>query len=192
MDEANTGPNVMRCIEMTVKAVDDFLRENASQIKQICDRTNTEIGFNAFALVSDMYYRENFHSDIIAAILDPHSGHRQGILFLRRFVDFLADEAAANGHDKVSKDLRNLAIDESVEVVREEGRIDIKIKGDEWAIIIENKINGARDMDRQIPRYIEECRGNGEKIVAVVYLTAAKKGFPSENGWEKDDREKLV
>ena len=173
---------------MTVKTIDDFLRENTSRIKQICDRKNTEIGFNAFALVSDVYYRENFHSDIIAAILNPHSGHKQGTLFLRRFVDFLADEAAAKGNDKVSNDLRALTIADSVEVVREEGRVDIKIKGDEWTIIIENKINGARDMDRQIPRYIEECRN----VVAVVYLTAAVKGYPSDNGWKKDDKEKLV
>ena len=177
---------------MAVNTIDDFLRENTSRIKQISDRVNTGIGFNAFALVSEVYYRENFHSDIIAAILNPHSGHGHGTLFLRKFIDFLADEAKANGNDKVSRNLRNLAFDDTVEVAREKGHIDVKITASDWTIIVENKINGAVDMDRQIPRYIEECRGNGENVVAVVYLTAAEKGFPSETGWKKDDNEKLV
>ena len=186
---------------MTVNAIDDFLRENTSRIKQISDRVNTEIGFNAFALVSDVYYRENFHSDIIAAILNPHSDHGEGTLFLKKFLTFVSDVARDEGERdegkeyflKLAEKLQALVptVDDSVEVAREEGRIDVKITAHNWTIIVENKINGAYDMDRQIPRYIEQCRAQDEKVEAVVYITAATPGFPSENGWEPGD-DKMV
>ena len=51
------------------KEIDAFLTENTNLIRQINDRQDTSIGFNAFAIVSDTYYRENFHSDIIKVIM---------------------------------------------------------------------------------------------------------------------------
>ena len=35
-------------------------------------------GFNVFYLISDYYYRETFHSDIIAALLSPKERHGEG------------------------------------------------------------------------------------------------------------------
>ena len=37
-----------------------------------------ETGFNLFYLISDHYYRETFHSDIIAALLSPKEKHGGG------------------------------------------------------------------------------------------------------------------
>lgn len=179
---------------MTMKNLEDFFRDNADHIRQIGDRKDTSIGFNAFALVSDVYYRENFHSDIIAAILDPHSDHGEGALFLTKFITFISDVARDEGERGEKKEyLVALAdklgalvptVDDSVEVAREEGRIDVKITASDWTIIVENKINGAYDMDRQIPRYIEKCKN----VVAVVYITASDPGFPSKNGWKTKDK----
>ena len=177
---------------MTLEDAEIFLKENAARLRRLGERKDTSLGFNAFALVSDTYYRENFHSDIIRAILDPHSGHGEGVLFLKTFVDFISDEARTTGKTKLADTLRNLPVDNSAEVVREEGRVDVKIKTPVWTIIIENKINGAGDMERQIPRYIEDCRKNNEKVVAVVYITAAVKGEPSQNGWESFDAEMIA
>lgn len=177
---------------MTLQGAEIFLKENAARLRRLGERKDTSLGFNAFALVSDTYYRENFHSDIIRAILDPHSGHGEGALFLRKFVDFISAEARSSGKSALADTLQNLAVGNAVLVEREEGRVDIKIKATDWTIIVENKINGAGDMERQIPRYIEACRKNNEKVVAVVYITAAVKGEPSQNGWEPCDAEMVA
>lgn len=178
---------------MTLNNLNVFFRDNADHIRQISDRKDTSIGFNAFALVSDVYYRENFHSDIIAAILNPHSSHGEGALYLKEFLTFVSEVAEDEGKRdkkkgyflKLAKKLQALVptVDDSVEVAREEGRIDVKITASDWTIIVENKINGAYDMDRQIPRYIEKCKD----VVAVVYITASAPGFPADNGWKKGD-----
>ena len=81
---------------MTLQDAEIFLKENAARLRRLGERKDTSLGFNAFALVSDTYYRENFHSDIIRAILDPHSGHGEGALFLRKFVDFISAEARSS------------------------------------------------------------------------------------------------
>jgi hypothetical protein len=187
---------------MALNNLEVFFRDNADHIKQIGDRKDTSIGFNAFALVSDVYYRENFHSDIIAAILNPHSDHGEGTLFLKKFLTFVSEVARDKGKRgkkkgyflKLAKKLQALVatVDDSVEVAREKGRIDVKTMAPNWTIIVENKINGAYDMDRQIPRYIEQCRDQGEKVEAVIYITAANPGFPSDNGWKKPDDNKMV
>ena len=176
---------------MTLQDIERFLKENAARLRRLGDRTDTSLGFNAFALVSDTYYRENFHSDIIRAILDPHSGHGEGVLFLKKFVDFISAEARTAGKTDLADKLRDLIVYDAVEVVREEGRVDVKIKAPGWTIIVENKINGAGDMERQIPRYIDDCRKNNEKVVAVVYITASDrdKDYPSKDGWKPGDKE---
>ena len=178
---------------MTLEDAEIFLKENAARLRRLGERKDTSLGFNAFALVSDTYYRENFHSDIIRAILDPHSGHGEGALFLRKFVDFISAEARSSGKSDLADMLQNLVVGNSVLVEREKGRVDIKIKATDWTIIVENKINGAGDMERQIPRYIDDCRNKGEKVVAVVYITASDKdkSYPSVDGWEPGDKEKV-
>ena len=52
-------------------------------------KDTSEVGFNVFTLTSDLYYRENFHSDIIAAFLNPKAKHNEGNLFLDAFIDML-------------------------------------------------------------------------------------------------------
>ena len=176
-------------MSLGLKEIDTFLKDNAELVRRINDRQDTSIGFNAFALVSDTYYRENFHSDVIKAILDPHSGHGEGAMYLKKFIEFVSGEARSLGNKDQARVLRELSVDDSVAVVREEGRVDVKIKGTDWTIIVENKINGADDMDRQIPRYVRKCRKRRENVVAVVYLTAALPEFPAKYGWKPGDLE---
>ena len=176
-------------MELTPQKLKIFFAKNADLLRRLAERRDTTLGFNAFALVSDTYYRENFHSDIIRAILDPNEAHGEGTAFLRLFVHFLRDIAShkeKNG-GKLSETLRSLEITKDTEVIREEGRVDVKIKAPDWTIIVENKINGASDMYRQIPKYIEECKKAGEEVVAVVYITAAQPKYPARNGWKDGD-----
>ena len=159
---------------------------------------NDPLGFNAFSLVSDYYYRETFHSDIIGSILDPQSPHGEGSVFLRLFIEFLAEEAERTLKEpgaKLSPDvprcLRGLVIDESTRVEREKGKIDIKITASNGTVIVENKIYDAPDMPRQLPRYVDLCREWNEKVVAVVYLTAAGEKEPDRSTYLPGDDEKV-
>lgn len=172
-----------------IKNIQSFLTENAALIRHLSDRRDTSIGFNAFTLASDIYYRENFHSDIIAAILDPSAKHGEGKMFLSLFIRCLETAAMRQNKQNIAEDLKALyPLNGNIIVTREEGRVDVKIAAPEWVIIIENKINGAADMPRQLPRYVEEC-GGPKKVKAIVYLTASEPKDPDKNGWENGDSE---
>ena len=64
-------------------------------LQQICEEyLNTKSSqnrneLNVFTIASDLYYRENFHSDIICAFLDPYYNHNMGPTFLHAFIDML-------------------------------------------------------------------------------------------------------
>ena len=122
------------------------------------DIDNT-LRFNFFESISDTWYRENFHSDILYTILNPDTAEIGRKYFVEEVVKFLGIE---NRFD-CTKDF---------EVTREKGHIDLLIKNDEQAIIIENKINYAPDMDNQLVRYMKYVDEElGIKTYTVVYLT---------------------
>ncbi len=137
--------------------------------------------FNVFTLISDQYYKENFHSDIMAFLLDPTAVHGHKSLMLDIFIGMLNriptghSIDAAKYHDAI--------------VVREKGRIDILIKSEssKRAIIIENKINNAGDMFRQLPRYYDYVIEN-YKIDAIVYLPLDYNKSPNTDGWSDKDK----
>lgn len=139
-----------------------------------------DIGFNAFTLASDLYYRENFHSDIIKAILDPFEKHNEGAKYLFLFIDLLNQIKKLNIN---KSDFQNSL------VIREENKIDILIKDDvsKKAIIIENKINNAGDMSRQIPRYYNIVAQNYQ-VVAIAYLTLDLSKTPDKSTWNEEDK----
>jgi hypothetical protein len=164
---------------------DPRVRRIAATYAANADRRKVDLGFNAFALVSDLYYRENFHSDMMVAILDPRGAHGQGDRFLRLFLEFLRDR---HHLDIEPDDYRN------AQVVPESAKIDVLIwdKTSGKAIIVENKINGAPDMDRQVVRYLEEVEdGRRLKCDAIVYLTLQQRGWPGTHGWTNDERERV-
>lgn len=169
----------------------ELLKRCAKNFRSLANKEDVSLGFNAFALVSNTYYKENFHSDILAAILNPLSEHGEGVLFLKQFLTFIADVAMSKGKKELAKAIASLYVDEQVRVVREEGRIDIKIEAETWAIIIENKINGAGDMPRQIPRYIEDIGKSEKNVKAVIYLTLSEEKNPNKNEWKDEDAQKV-
>lgn len=60
-------------------------------------------GFNVFLAISDVYYRENFHSDFMAMLLDPSSPHQEGSLFLQGFVEMLNKKLKQDGKNRTIK-----------------------------------------------------------------------------------------
>ena len=166
-------------------------------IKSICDsnfrRHDERLGFNPFALMSDLYKRENFHSDVLCEILNPHGTHGEGARFLTFFIESLVD-IAVKKTPPFHGELKRISLADEIIVSREEGKTDVAIysKTKDWVIIIENKINGAPDMNRQIPRYIDYWKKKGKKVEAVVYIPATNNTtFPSTTDWSDNDKNEI-
>ena len=140
----------------------------------------TKETFNVFKLASDLYYRENFHSDIIKAFLDPNEKHLEGNRFLFAFIDML--------NNCFKKSISKPDFDDAV-AVRERDKIDILVYSEKskHCIIIENKIYNANDMPRQLPRYSDIMSKKGYEGDAIVYLPLEKKD-PNTDGWNEDDK----
>ena len=103
------------------KMMDEFIKES----KKLCNEYEyrksqiVDIGFNVFKISSDLYYRENFQSDIIAAFLNPLESHKEQNKYLHLFIELLNK---VNPQRHIEKgDFENS------QVVREENRIDILI-----------------------------------------------------------------
>ena len=152
-------------------------------IKDLCIKyINTkqeELGFNIFSLVSNIYYRENFHSDILSSLLNLQINQGENSILLYHFILLLNSMGR-------SIDYNNYIDAESI---REEGRIDILVKSEstKHAIIIENKMNNAVDMHRQLPRYYDYLCQNGYTIDAIVYIPLANNKMPDTTSWIGED-----
>ncbi|WP_025883329.1 PD-(D/E)XK nuclease family protein [Segatella paludivivens] len=92
-------------------------------MKQIIDEYNVQkadkedIGFNLFTIISDTFYRENFHRDIIYEFLNPQGSHKEGNKYLMLFLDML----------NISRSLFKDAIVEKEYTIENNRRIDTLI-----------------------------------------------------------------
>ena len=155
----------------------------AKEYDACLQKRRVDLGFNFFAIVSDLYYRENFHSDILRALLCPVSAHGEGCQYLHLFLEWLNHNGAT----------LNLAHFNNAFVVREEGRVDVLIRDEtsKRAVIVENKINGAADMNRQLPRYLQYVESLGLQCDAVVYLQLNWAHTPDRTGWTLEDNTRV-
>lgn len=164
----------------------DSIRRLADRYAECVRKRDVNIGFNLFHLISEVYHRENLHSDIMHALLDPSGKHGEGSLFLRLFLKHLGD------HQHVNLCLADYS---QATVTREDARIDLLIRDNESkkAIIIENKINGAHDMDRQVVRYLEIVEDSwGFQCDAIVYLCLNRKTLPDRSGWKEVEKSRVT
>lgn len=164
-----------------------FLKENSYLGKEyVLSRMESadEGSFNIFKLISDLYYRENFHSDIMAFLLNPQENHHCGDVFLNSFFRLI---------EKFGKRINDNDYKDAI-VLREEGKIDILIKSNtsKKAIVIENKINNAPDMCRQLPRYYDILNSEAYSIDAIVYLPLAKSKKPDLHDWSDKDKSNVL
>jgi hypothetical protein len=119
-------------------------------------------------LIDELKSNENSHSRIFLKFISYKSENQYP--FLQSFLTYLGNNF---GEIKV--------IDPKFSA--EKDRIDVLILDNrgKYAIIIENKINGAVDQDEQIERYVNKVKGKSYDIeqIYVLYLTE-KGGSPSE------------
>jgi len=120
-----------------------------------------------FQQISESYYHENYHSDIIAYYLKNKT-------VLKEFINWI---------NRKIKSEENQAVHyqdyEFGSIYRESDRIDIAIYSNDEsrAIIIENKSNNAIDQIDQISRYYNKLKERNIVVEAIVYInkTSTKK-----------------
>ena len=150
---------------------------------QETEQKKKQVGFNLLTASSYTSHLENFHSDIIAALLNPKGLHGEGSLFLELLIDFLNK----NYHTKIDKSNFRNAI-----VTREKGRIDIWIRDEvsKCAIIIENKINNASDTANQLDNYYNFSTDKEYDVCCIIYLSLG--GYKTAPNAENNEVNKLV
>jgi hypothetical protein len=107
------------------------------------------------------FRQENFHSELLRRILDPHTPETGDKRFLTVFMEMLM---------QINPSIPKHDFSGTVTVERETEHIDILISDDTHAVIIENKINNAPDQPNQLARYYQSVEGMGKKVIAVVYI----------------------
>lgn len=143
------------------------LREKLNEVKKEIEKSS----FNIFSISLISSHRENYHSDILALLLNPNEKHEAGEIYLNLFLNFLTKSY------KINIDKNNYC---NVEIKKENptdsmdlrGRIDILIRDvkSKHCIIIENKINNAGDTQNQLEKYYVNETKTGYVVDSIVYL----------------------
>lgn len=160
---------------------------------QEANNEKLEDNMNVFKMVSDHYYYENFHSDILRFFLCPDEKHKEGTVFLFAFIDYLN----TSFKDKIfipKHNYESAIVEREQREQREQGRIDILIKSDatKHCVIIENKMNNASDTERQLPKYYDAMVGNGYTVDAIVYLPLDVNKRPDQLSWNETDKQHVL
>lgn len=154
------------------------IKELAKKQEEV-NRQKAKAGYNLFTISSYTAHLENFHSDVIASLLDPDGLHGEGYTFLHLFIDYL------NFCHLVSVKKEDFA---DTTVVREKGRVDVWIKDEtsRQCIIIENKINNAPDREDQLIDYYNHAVASQYNVNSVVYLSLdGRKLAPANKNLDK-------
>lgn len=140
-----------------------------------------------FDSISDYFYRENYHSDIIAYYFTY-------ALSRKVLIEWINKELK----DETSNEIQKLPLHfddykENNNVFREQGRRDITIfsNNKKNAIIIENKSNNADDRDHQILNYICDLEKKDITVDAVIYLNKDSLKRPDMSNWTIDEKSKV-
>lgn len=130
-----------------------------------------EIEKDIFSIGGRGHY-ENPKSDLLAFFIDPRKEHGLGSLFLRSLFDCMGESSLALA----------LSATPQREVVTYNGnKIDLVLEGDDWVVVIENKIwHAAVNPFADYVSYAEDIyRG---KIIRFVLLCVRKE---EPNGWRQ-------
>lgn len=142
-----------------------------------------ETGFNVFQLLGP---NESAHSRLLAGLFDPRGAHGEGELYGSLLLEHLADKVSGR-RPTLAGELRKfrptwVGTEYALAGVQALGRIDIALldEGKREAVVIENKIRNAPDMERQLPRYFELLQKQEYKVIAAVYLLRDAERFPPD------------
>ncbi|MCW3789284.1 PD-(D/E)XK nuclease family protein [Plebeiibacterium sediminum] len=166
---------------MSIEAIKRFIESNREAVSTFNKKKAAESfnGLNIFEMVSDIYHRENMHSDVLQVLLAPSANHGENDKYLKLFMEFISK--------KSSYKIELTQWGTNIIVSREEGRRDITILENNKAVIIENKINDAGDTTNQIPTYYYQLKSRKIEVVAIVYLTLNQGKEPDRTTWELEN-----
>mgnify|MGYP000024120592 CR=1 FL=1 len=153
-----------------INLISNLEKENIERYKDILKKQDKKLDFNIFDIITDKWKKENFHSEILKFLLENYE------VFFNNFLELI------NIKDK--KEYLN------AEITNEEARIDILIKSEKKAIIVENKINLAKDMPEQLFRYYNECKySKGLEVDRIVYLSPNSSKEPADDSVKEIPKE---
>lgn len=133
-----------------------------------------------FKEISENYYYENYHSDILAYYLKRP-------IVKKYFIDWLNHRTVNNKSPILFEDYQ------FGEVFRERGRIDLLIFSNDKnsAIIVENKSNDASDQARQIFRYFYSLEKQGISVDRIFYLNKNSNKLPELADLNDEERKQI-
>lgn len=155
-------------------------------------KAEEDIGFNVFRIISDYYYRENFHGDILEAFWSYSNNEDCDgwkYPFLQLFIKMIKeiesqfDETYYQNGIKLDREV-------SIEGNR---RIDFVIVNEnkDHCIIIENKLYDAVDMYNQLPAY-KKAMEKKYKVDTIVYMPLSEYKMPDSSTWEREIKVLIV
>jgi hypothetical protein len=153
----------VKILEIILKEIKPFCNEK-TEISKNYSKDSVYNNFNIFTSVSNIYHKENMHSDILALILNPKTpcicdGSDDN---LKLFVKLLRE---------YNENIEEISFDkQQISVEREKGKLDIFIHDAKNGIIVENKINNAIDTNNQLSRYFDYARNKNIDVRAFVYI----------------------
>ena len=127
---------------MNEQQLSDLLKF-ASEFSSIKEEEQKKLPFH-LNLVDQLHINENAHSRILMHLLSYKNDNGKYV-FLTSLIDLIKE--------KQSGDFGKITI-ESPQITQEKERIDLWVRDNDYAIIFENKIYNAADLDAQISRYI--------------------------------------
>lgn len=139
----------------------DVLLKIARELYEIYNSKMNELPYS-MNIISELHANENANSRILRGLLQY--SYNGNYILLHPFVCMMQSKCSANIGLNIN----------TPTFTNEENRIDLFIKEkNKYAIIVENKIWGARDMKGQIERYVRYAISCGipKNKIYVIYLT---------------------
>ncbi len=177
-----------------LKFVDKTCVEYSKEKQKVCKKhpeINWDHGDSLFELVSDNYQKEDLHSDLLFALLDPEPKgiwRPYNFCYLKNFLKTFGIPTEKFKPESYSGSREEYApIYNKNREEEKRGRIDIYLENtnNKQAIIIENKINGASDMPNQLARYykyaVEEKKIPIENVIVIYLSLTGEKQPPVED-----------
>ena len=119
---------------------------------------------------------ENAHSRILAKLFQQKTTYEKYEIF-ESFIRYIQEKYT------VPVTFQKIKVT-NPEITQEIGRIDLWIRDEDYAIVIENKIHWAKDMDKQLVRYINTTKKRYEdEQIYVIYLSPTYDKKPDEQTW---------
>jgi len=176
MDDIDKVKNGLEFVERAIANEFDSIKEFWSFIPAFMEKYRYEASKLSYHinLIDELGADENAHSRILAKLLQQKTP----------FEEFQILESLIRYVKKNSDSFGNIHI-KSPDITQETERIDLWIRDDDYAIIIENKIHWANDQWEQLSRYIDKTKEQGykEEQVYIIYLSPTYDKTPEDQTW---------